>query len=504
MGIIIRQSIKGTIVNYAGTLIGFFTTFFVLTRFLSTEEIGLARVLIDASILLMSIAQLGSSSAIVRFYPYFKNRTDDNGFFFWTLIVPLFGFLLCGTLFCFFRETVVGFFEEKSPLFVTYYYAVLPIAFFMLYQQIFEVNANVLMRIVVPRFVREVLIRIFTLVVYLLYAFNVFSLDGFVWSLCLVYALATFCNVCYLFSLKKISLKPNLQYLTKPLVKNYLFYTLFLVATALGGAIAPSLNTFFISAKMGLQFTGIFTIAMYIASMIEIPYRSLGAIVQPQLSQTIKENNFSLANQLVKKVALHQFLAGAFIFFIIWINIDLIFRFLPNGEQYAAGRWVVLFLSAAKLLNSSFFISTVALNYSKYYGFSLLFTFLLTAVAIVLNILLIPLFGMNGAALASLGAYAIYYAIALCLILPKVHVNPFSWAQLKVGALILLLFMLNLLWQRFFASVFVQSVVLMVVESLVRSVVLFFLGIWAMYKWNISTECNNLIDKFLSKIVKKK
>ena len=248
MGIIIRQSIKGTIVNYAGTLIGFFTTFFVLTRFLSTEEIGLARVLIDASILLMSIAQLGSSSAIVRFYPYFKNRTDDNGFFFWTLIVPLFGFLLCGTLFCFFRETVVGFFEEKSPLFVTYYYAVLPIAFFMLYQQIFEVNANVLMRIVVPRFVREVLIRIFTLVVYLLYAFNVFSLDGFVWSLCLVYALATFCNVCYLFSLKKISLKPNLQYLTKPLVKNYLFYTLFLVATALGGAIAPSLNTFFISA----------------------------------------------------------------------------------------------------------------------------------------------------------------------------------------------------------------------------------------------------------------
>ena len=115
MGIIIRQSIKGTIVNYAGTLIGFFTTFFVLTRFLSTEEIGLARVLIDASILLMSIAQLGSSSAIVRFYPSFKNRTDDNGFFFWTLIVPLFGFLLCGTLFCFFRETVVGFFEEKFP-----------------------------------------------------------------------------------------------------------------------------------------------------------------------------------------------------------------------------------------------------------------------------------------------------------------------------------------------------------------------------------------------------
>lgn len=503
MGIIIRQSIKGTIVNYAGTLIGFVTTFFVLTRFLSTEEIGLARVIIDASILLMSLAQLGSSSSIVRFYPYFKNRTDDNGFFFWTLLVPLFGFALCATLFCIFRESVVGFFEEKSPLFVMYYYAVLPIAFFMLYQQIFEVNANVLMRIVVPRFVREVLVRFFTLVVYLLYAFDVFSLTGFVWSLCLVYALATLCNVYYLFSLKKISLKPNLQHLTKPLVKNYLFYTLFLVATALSGAIAPSLNTFFISAKMGLQFTGIFTIAMYIAAMIEIPYRSLGAIVQPQLAQTIKDNDFSAADQLVKKVALHQFLAGLFIFFSIWINIDLIFSLLPNGDQYVAGRWVVFFLSFAKLLNSSFFISTVALNYSKYYGFSLLFTFLLTFVAIVLNVALIPHFGMNGAALASLVSYVIYYAVALSLILPKVQVNPFSLAQLKVVVVVAFLFLLNAFWQQFLSPICGQGILLVLIESIFRLVILFLLGIWIVYKWKISIECNNLIDKILSKILKK-
>lgn len=503
MGIIIRQSIKGTIVNYAGTLIGFITTFFVLTRFLSTEEIGLARVIIDASILLMSLAQLGSSSSIVRFYPYFKSRTDDNGFFFWTLLVPLFGFVLCATLFCVFREPIAGFFEEKSPLFVTYYYVVLPIAFFMLYQQIFEVNANVLMRIVVPRFVREVLVRLFTLVVYLFYAFNVLSLTGFVWSLCLVYALAMLCNVCYLFSLKKISLKPNLQYLTKPLVKNYLSYTLFLVATALSGAIAPSLNTFFISAKMGLQFTGIFTIAMYIAAMIEIPYRSLGAIVQPQLAQTIKDNDFVAANQLVRKVSLHQFLVGVFIFFAIWINIDLIFNLLPNGNQYVAGRWVVFLLGFAKLLNSSLLISTVALNYSKYYGFSLLFTFLLTFVAIVLNVVLIPHFGMNGAALASLASYVIYYAVALSLILPKVKVNPFSLAQLKVVVVVVFLFLLNAFWQQIFSSFCEQSIILMLIESIFRLAVLSLFGIWIVYKWKISIECNTLIDKILSKILKK-
>ncbi len=63
-------------------------------------------------------------------------------------------------------------FVEKSPLFVDYYYFVLPMAFFMLYQTIFETNANVLMNIVVPRAVRELVIRMLFLAVYMIYAFH--------------------------------------------------------------------------------------------------------------------------------------------------------------------------------------------------------------------------------------------------------------------------------------------------------------------------------------------
>ena len=90
MGIIIRQTIKGTIVNYVGIAIGFFTTFFVLTQFLTAEEIGLTRVLVDAAILLSGLAQLGTSSSVIRYYPYFKNeKHKDHGFFFWSLVPSL-------------------------------------------------------------------------------------------------------------------------------------------------------------------------------------------------------------------------------------------------------------------------------------------------------------------------------------------------------------------------------------------------------------------------------
>ena len=59
MGVIAKQSIRGTIVTYLGIAVGVVTTFFVLTRFLTTEEIGLARVLIDAAMLFIGLAQLG-------------------------------------------------------------------------------------------------------------------------------------------------------------------------------------------------------------------------------------------------------------------------------------------------------------------------------------------------------------------------------------------------------------------------------------------------------------
>ena len=157
MGVIAKQSIRGTIVTYLGIAVGIFTTFVVLTRFLTQEEIGLARVLVDAATLFIGLAQLGTNASIIRFYPYFheKETDKDHGFFFWALVVPFFGFLLFAIIYWACQAPLASWFGDKSPLFVEYYYFVLPLAFFMLYQTIFETTCNVLMRIVVHRGVRN-------------------------------------------------------------------------------------------------------------------------------------------------------------------------------------------------------------------------------------------------------------------------------------------------------------------------------------------------------------
>ncbi|MCQ2311398.1 MAG: polysaccharide biosynthesis C-terminal domain-containing protein [Paludibacteraceae bacterium] len=494
MGTIAKQSFRGTIVTYLGVAVGFVTTFFVLTRFLTSEEIGLARVLIDAATIFVGLAQLGSSSSIIRFFPYFNNSERAyHGFFFWTLVLPLLGFGLFALVYVACHAPLAAFFGNKSPLFVDYYYLVLPLAFFMLYQAIFETDANVLMHIVLPRFVREVVVRVALLVTYLLYAFNVLSMDGFVWSLCATYALAALIDMVYVTRLSTINcqlstiLKPDLSFLRaqRSLVRSYLLYTLFLLVSAVTSILAPTLSSFFITAQMGLSYTGIFAIATYMAAMVSIPYRSLVSITQPELAVAIKNGDTANTKRLLQQASSNLLLVGGFILLAIWINIDLIYALLPNGATYAVARNVVLLLGIGQLMVATFNVFLPALSYSRFYAFSLLNSLVLTVSALLLNNYLIPRYGMTGAAWATVLADVLYYIAVLVVSMCALHIQPFVLRHLKILALIVLVFGLN-----FVLTHFVPDVSCILHFFIANAILL--TAVYVAYRYRLSPEINQL------------
>ncbi|MCQ2345768.1 MAG: oligosaccharide flippase family protein [Paludibacteraceae bacterium] len=468
----------------------------MLTRFLTTEEVGLSRVMIDAATFFVGLAQLGTSNSIIRFFPYFKDGETNHGFFFWTLVVPFIGFVLFSIIYWVCHIPLAAWFGDKSPLFVHYYYLVLPIAFFMLYQTIFETNANVLMNIVVPRAVREMGTRIGLLIVYLLYAFRIISMDGFVISLCAVYAVCSLINLVYLFSLGKISLHPDWAFLREnsEVVRRYLLYTGFLIVSALASTVAPLLSSFFISAQMGLDYNGIFAIATYMAVMVSIPYRSVTAIASPELAKTIKEQDTMQTSRLMRQCAGNLLLIGGFILLLIWVNIDLIYIILPNGATYASARNVVLILGFSQLILATFNITLNTLNYSRFYAFSLLWSLMLTGMIIVLNNLLIPRYGMEGAAISNLLSYAFYFMMIVTTVCLTTHTSPFAWSQLKTMGLLVSIFVINELWLRFLPMSNLW------LSSMMRTLVLLGTGIFVAYRLNLSEEINALFRRiFISR-----
>ena len=493
MGVIAKQSIRGTIATYIGIAVGVVTAFFVQTRFLTTEEIGLARVLIDTAVLFIGLAQLGTSSSIIRFYPYFQDKDTDHGFFFWAMVVPFVGFVLFAIIYWACRVPLGAWFGDKSPLFVEYYYFVLPLAFFMLYQTICETTCNVLMHIVVPRVVREVVVRVGLLVLYLLYAFRWLSLDGLVIGICANYAIAAIINICYFFSLKRINLQPDWNFLreNKKLVRRYLLYSGFLLLSAITSVLAPTLSSFFVTAKMGLGSTGIFAIATYMAVLVSIPNRSVAAIASPQMARALKENNREECSFLMQQVTRNMLLVCGFILLALWINIDLIFHILPNGATFAVAKNVVLILGVSQLILGTFSICLTTLNYSRFYAFSLILSLILTVSALWLNNYLVPLYGMEGAALSNLLSYGIYYILVILMVVPLCRIRPTDKRWWYILALLAVLFVLNWLWQTYMPSLNLW------VDSLLRSLILIGGGAFIAYKAKLSPEINQQICAIL-------
>lgn len=507
MGIIARQTIKGTIATYIGVAIGFVTTFFIITSYLTPEEVGLTRVLVDAATLFSSLALMGTGSSTLRFYPHFKDDSrNQQGLYFWTLIVPFIGFLVFLICFFAFKGLIVRAFEDKSPLFVNYVYFTLPMAFFILYMCVFETNATILERVAVPRMIREVFIRVGLLIGYLLYGlWHVIDLDGLVIVFCATYGLGALLNLCYLLFSQKISFKPDFSKITPELRRDFLWYTLFLITAALVGSVMPTLSSFFISAKMGLMFTGIYAIANYIATMVEIPSRSLNAIVQPRIAVAMRATPPDLltATRLYQKVSLNQLLVGMVILILIWINIDLFFDILPNGDQYAAGKWVVLILAISKLISSAFTIGGSALGYTRWYYTSLIFTLILMISSIMLNNYLIPICGIEGGAWATLGSNVIYYILLLLYVKWRVGTYPFSMGQLKVLAVGLLMVALNYLMVLAAGKIVPEpSLAFRIVEALVRTGIVSVVGLLAVYYGKVSADVNRLIRKGFRQIAK--
>lgn len=501
MGVIARQSIKGAVANYLGVAIGFVTTFFVLTRCLTAEEVGLTRVLVDASVLFSSLALLGSNSSVVKFFPYFKDGERHHGIFGLSLLLPLAGFGVFGLCFLLFKGQIEALYAERSPLLAGYSYLLPMLVFFAMYLTVFEANASVLMRITVPKLVREVGIRVLTLAAYLLYGCGAIGFDTFVWLFCGSYGVAMLLSLFYLLRItgfKREVFRVDWRFLDRGKVGEMVRYSLLMAAVVLAGNV-PLMSSLFLGAKTGLAATGVYAIALYIANVVEVPYRSLGAISRPVLAAAVRDDDWGGVNRLARQVSLHQLLVSALIFYLIWINLDTMFALIPNGADYRGGAWVVFILGIAKIVNSSLSIGADVLNYSRHYVWALPFALLLTVGAMVGNGWLIGLWGIHGAAAATLLSYMLYYVVLLWFIGVRLRVSPFSAAQLKVVVLVVVGLAADIAWRRWVTPVIGGGTGVMLAESAVKTVVLGGGVAAGLLAWHVSPSVERIYEKIKHK-----
>jgi O-antigen/teichoic acid export membrane protein len=201
----------------------------------------------------------------------------------------------------------------------------------------------------------------------------------------------------------------------------------------LGGSVSVVLleiDRFMINQYILIENVAYYTVAVFIATVIIVPFRSMNQITYPLTASLMNSGDFEGLKKLYKRSSLTLLAITALIFIGILLNLGDLYQLLP--ENYRGGFYVVLYLGLVRLFDAFLGINTAILYNSKYYRTLLLMGVLLAVLTIVLNAWLIPIQGLTGAALATLISVGLYNLVKMLFVKWKFGLTPWSPNSLKV------------------------------------------------------------------------
>ncbi|MEO8233559.1 MAG: oligosaccharide flippase family protein [Ignavibacteriota bacterium] len=492
MGIVIRQSIKTTVVSYIGFAIGYLNTLLLFPLVLSKEQIGLTRLLISVSFLFATFASLGAGNIPTKFFPYFRDESKQhNGILSFLLSIGLAGFSLFVVVFILLKDVIFNIYSKNSPLLLEYFFYFIPFTLIVVLTTIFESYLIVQQKPILPAFVREVFIRLLMMLGLTAIYFGFFTFSSFANSIIIYYLLGLLVLVLYIKREKILFLKPNFQIIKSKHFKEMLVFAGFVIMGNASATIIVNIDSLMLSAYSGLGSAGIYTIAFFIAAVIEIPKRSISQVVIPIVSQANKDGDIPKLKELYQKTSLNQLIVGGLIFLGIWCNVENIFKLIPHGEIYVQGKWVVFFIGLSKLFDMATGVNQEIVGTSKYYKIDLLFYLFLVVIAVITNYLFIPIYGITGAAIASAISIFLFNTIRYLFLFKVFKIQPFSFNTLKVLAIFLLTLLISHLIPPFNNFIF---------DLILRSLVVLFLFGGLVLLLKISEDVQIVVNSIIGRI----
>lgn len=432
MGHIRRQTILSSIVIYAGFAIGFINTYFYVKNGTFTpEQYGLTRLFNDIGITFYSFATLGVLSYIYKFFPFYKQNLSrkENDQAALAVITISFGFLLVVAGSILFKPLFIQKFTEKSKLLITYYYWILPFTFGLLFFSIFEAFAWFAQKSILSNFLKETGLRLIQTAIILAFVLEWINFDSFIKAFSLAYIGIAAVLIFYLIYTKRIEFNFKISRVTKKFYKKIAWLMLLIYGSLIVNTLAQYVDSIIIasiSAK-GLTDVGIYTLATFIATTIQVPQRSITAAVVPVLSTSWKRKDYAEIQRIYSRTSINLLLLALFIFSIIWLNINDMFSVLNINNQYEAGKMVILILGISKIIDAGTGVNSQIIGTSNFWKFEVFTGILLLAISIPLNYFLVKRYGINGSAISNLIAFTIYNLVRLLFIWKKFKMQPFSF-----------------------------------------------------------------------------
>jgi O-antigen/teichoic acid export membrane protein len=375
-----KKEFKNLLISYIGIALGGVAQVFVFPKFLTKTEIGTIGLFQSYAAFFSTFILFSFPLSYLKFYKKDDPEQANKLSFFLIFLV-----FMCSIIFSLFFLIFVKFnFSLKLSLLFT-------IVSFSYFEAIFTLFRS-WQKPVFPLFLRDIVLRLLLIITIIAMALQIIPRNYFPYYIASVYII----NFLFLIFWKLTTLAPQIQFSLPTLNKEIGRFTIISFLGIGLYSIILEIDTIILSKFLDLSAIASIKMAIYIASMIQIPLRSLYHTALPKVSNLFQTNKLNDINQYYKKTSWQlSFLAGMS-FGIISININFIINLIPQNFTEVVTLFYIIGLG--KWFEASTGLNGVILHYSKYYKWEIFVSLTQIFLSTTLGIFLIKKYGLFGCA----------------------------------------------------------------------------------------------------------
>lgn len=433
MGIVFRQSVKTSIVIFTGALLGALVIFLSL-KYIPKQELGYTRTLTNQAVIASQFLLAGLNiTLIVHIHKYADSDERKRVLLSLCFLLPLVIIAIASIIYFLFKTQIVSLFQAQDTPLIWKYFCLQPIfTFFFIYQILLEQYLGSQMRVAIATFLREILLRVLNIALIIFFGFGLISFNTFIIATVFVYIIP----IAFLFLLaaRQQNFRFSLRWKAfsgkeyKGIAHFAWYHSLLNISITLIGA----LDVLMLGPldKNGLSSVAVYTTAVFIMSLLQMPYKAMMPATFPVLTQAYESKDHDKVNDLFVRSSLNIFIASVLVAILIGCNLQNAVSVMQKG--YEAVIPLTIIMMVGRLADIATGMNDQLLSISNYYKLNFYLSLGVVVLMIVFNILFIPTYGMYGAAWSTSIALVLYNIAKLYFVKKHLKLLPFSFNTLRV------------------------------------------------------------------------
>jgi O-antigen/teichoic acid export membrane protein len=343
--------------------------------------------------------------------------------------------LLFSSAYFVFRQQILQLFQPADRVLMSAYFAWLPLfTALILYLTLLEQYLGSQMKVAAAAFMREILLRVLNIVLILAYSLGYINFKGLIAGTILLYLVPVLIIWAICRKTKDFSFSVRFSAFSKGEYKEMAHFAWFhyLLSISITLMTALDANLLPIYDRDGFNSLAVYAVAAYLISFLQMPLKAFLPATFSVLTKAFTDNDMPKAKDFFKRSSINLLIPTLAIALILCCNLGNAVAIIGNQKNYAGMADVVLILTLGQLINISTGMNDQILSITNYYKFSFYVSVFISVVLYVLLRVLIPQYGIYGAAWSNTITLVLFNAVKLVFIHRKLGMLPFSMRTLRV------------------------------------------------------------------------